>query len=58
MNITYRKLQVINSALSRQKADESLLGRGRIFVKRMEGLINGSILYEVGAGQEQKREYS
>jgi hypothetical protein len=58
VNATYRSLQVINANVTNQQADKSLLGRVEYSMHEWKSLLAGNILYEVGSGQEQKRNYT
>ena len=57
-NATYRKLDILNTIVTSQKPDQSVLARGEYLVNEWKGLVTGNLLYEVGAGQEQKRDYA
>lgn len=58
LNVTYRQLMVSQSKLINQTSDNSLLGRAEYAVNEWNGFLNGNLIYEIGSGQEQKRDYS
>ena len=52
----YRNLTVTGTTIPSLKSDESLLSRFEYKVNEWQGLLTGDLLYETGAGQEQKRD--
>lgn len=57
INSTYRKLDILNSSLASQLADNTFLGRAQYLTNVWKGAINGDVLYELGTGQEPRRDF-
>jgi hypothetical protein len=58
INSTFRKLDILNSSLTSQLADNTFLGRAQYLSNIWKGAINGDVLYELGTGQEPRRDFT
>ena len=58
MSVAYRILKVKNDTLTNQQSENSLLSRAEYLVNIWKGAITGNLLYEIGAGQEQRRDFT
>ncbi len=55
---SYRQLFVSDTLISKEKAEESLLGRIEYNASFLKNVIQGNIIYEFGNGQELKKEFA
>jgi hypothetical protein len=57
-NITYRQLEIMDTVLSKNKAEDNLLGRIGYNAQFINNAIVYEALYEFGSGQELRREFA
>jgi hypothetical protein len=55
---TYRRLKIVDSSLTLQKPDNSLVSRIEYDLRLLKGAITSNTFYEIGSGLELKKEYS
>lgn len=58
VNAAYRRLEIINKAVTTQKADNTLVSRIEYNFRLWKGLFYSNSFYEIGSGLEVKKEFS
>jgi hypothetical protein len=58
LNVAYRTLQIIDSTITIQKPDNSLVSRIEYTFRGWKGLVSSNTFYEIGSGLEVKKEFS
>jgi hypothetical protein len=58
LNTSYRILQILDSALTTQKPDNSLVSRIEYNFKLLKGFVSSNAFYEIGTGLEVKQQFS
>ncbi len=58
LTTAYRRLQIIDSALTLQKPDNSVVTRVEYNLRILKGLLYFNTYYEIGSGLEVKKEFS
>ena len=58
LNATYRELDVNQTKVTTLLPEHTILGRAEYLTNVWKGALTGNVLYELGAGQEQQREYT
>ncbi len=56
--VNFRKLDIIDSMLTTNKSENSVLARVEHSLRLFKGAVTSLIFYETGSGLEEKREYS
>lgn len=58
VNTSYRKLSILNTFLTSQTPDNTILNRIEYNFRLLKSVITSSSYYEIGTGLEQKKEFS
>ncbi len=58
INAAYRRLYIIDSALTIQKPDNSLVSRVEYNFRLWKGMLSSNSFYEIGSGLEVKKQFS
>lgn len=58
LNAAYRKLHIVDSTLTVQKPDNSLVARLEYNLRALKGTVFSNTYYEIGSGLELKKEFS
>ncbi|MDA3615252.1 hypothetical protein [Polluticaenibacter yanchengensis] len=57
-NAIYRTLDVKSDMVSNLKSENSLISRTEYYTRLLNGALTGNVFYEIGSGQEQRRDFS